>query len=267
MVRGDDPQPFPRPFREDEYLLREDPRVSKEALYYSILGAVAAGKTSQREITGVLGRKSVDLGYPLGVLVSAGFITREEDLLVAQNPVFRVADPIVRSTSWSPAVTRQRSKTGTPRRVWDEAQPTFRSQIVGPHFEAICRAWVSRYATNDTLGRPIGEVHALRINDPTAKQSYELDVVAATAESSGRRNKTLQVLGEAKGTTAPRTIVDLQRLDHIHRLLAARKGVSVSRSVKKLLFGLSGFGSDLVEAATGRDDVELIDIDRLYEGQ
>jgi len=33
-----------------------------------------------------------------------------------------------------------------------------------------------------------------------------------------------------------------------------------------LLFGRSGFKQDVVTAASGRSDIELIDCERLYEG-
>jgi uncharacterized protein len=253
-------------FREDEYLLREDPRVSKEAVYYSILGAVASGKSSQREIAAALGRTSVDIGYQLGVLISAGFITRDEDLLVKQNPVFRVADPIVR---FHELVTRRHQALLEDRlaaRVWELSQPTFSSKITGAHFETIARTWVSRYASIDTLGGPIGSVRALTVNDPQLRTSFELDVVATTLGSAASRRKTMQLIGEAKGSSSPRTVADLKRLDHLAELLSRRSGVTMAPTAKKFLFGMRGFDTDLSDAAARRPDVELVDLSRLYGG-
>lgn len=253
-------------FREDEYLLREDPRVTKEAIYYSMLGAIAEGATSQAGIAAAVGKKSDELNYSLNVLISAGFVTRDDDLLSQRNPMYRVADPIAR---FHKLITRHHQAALEDRKVqevWELAQATYRSQIVGPHFESICRRWAEAYASVETLGADVGPVRALQINDPNEKQRYELDVVATTRASAGRRKKVIQVLGEAKGTTGPRTLGDLTRLDRIYELIAARKGMSVSREAKKLIFGMNGFDDDLVKAARDREDVELVDLDRLYLG-
>jgi hypothetical protein len=56
---------------------------------------------------------------------------------------------------------------------------------------------------------------------------------------------------------------DLQRLDGLRGLLVARANVSRTRP---LLFGRAGFAPDVLDAADRRSDVELIDLERLYEG-
>lgn len=253
-------------FREDEYLLREDPRVTKEALYYSLLGAIAAGATTQSEIATAVGKKSDELNYSLNVLVTAGFVTRDDDLLTQRNPVYRVADPIVRFHKLITRPHQAALEDRKTREVWDAAQDTYRSQVVGPHFESICRRWTDTYASINTLGGPIGRARALQVNDPVQKQQYELDAVALTQASTGRRKRTIQVLGEAKGTMRPRTLDDLTRLDRIHSLLQDRNGVAVAKGAKKLIFGMSGFDNTLIKAARDRPDVELVDLDRLYSG-
>lgn len=199
-------------------------------------------------------------------MVTAGFVSREDDLLVSRSPVYRVADPIVR---FHELITRRHRDLLEDRKAeeaWALAQDTYRSQIVGPHFETLCRLWTGRYAAEETIGGQVGPIRALRINDPANAQTFELDVAAATLATHARRDRTVQVLGEAKGTSAPRVLADLERLDRISALLRSRRGLSVARSAKKLLFSLHGFVPDLVDAAGRRDDVELIDLQRLYEG-
>jgi uncharacterized protein len=78
-----------------------------------------------------------------------------------------------------------------------------------------------------------------------------------------------RVTGQAPGVApkaparAARTMEDLRRLDRLCGLLVARANVSRTRL---LLFGRSGFAPDLLDAAQTRSDVELIDLERLYEG-
>lgn len=253
-------------FREDEYLLREDPRITKEAIYYSILGAVAAGRTSQAAIAAAVGKRSEDLTYHLNVLTSAGFVVRRDDLLVSRNPSHRVADPVVR---FHELITRRYRDLLEDRKaleVWTLAQDTYRSQIVRPHFEEVCRGWAGRYADFNTLGGEIGPVRTIQVSDPAARQSFEIDVAATTISTVGRRQKTIQVLGEAKGSAVPLGIPVLERVERARQLLSERNGVSISPRAKLLLFGMAGFDDDLIRAARQRSDVELVDLDRLYQG-
>jgi len=59
---------------------------------------------------------------------------------------------------------------------------------------------------------------------------------------------------------------DLQGWDRAAGLLAERKQVSLPATSKRLLFSLEGFAPELVAAAAARPDVELVDLDRLYDG-
>ncbi len=254
-------------FREEEYLLREDPRVTVEAPYYSLLQAIAAGRASQGRIADAVGRAPSDIIYHLNVMVSAGFVVRTDDLLSPRRPTYRVADPIVR---FHHLITRRHRALLEDRRadeVWTGARATYRSNVVGPHFEVVCRRWVDHYAAAGTLGGPVGAACRVQVHDRSRRGSFEVDVAAAAMVVSGeqpRRNTPVQVLGEAKA--ARLGMADLQRLDRIADLLAERSRVSLLPTAKRLLFSLDGFTCDLVAATKSRSDVELVDLDRLYEG-
>jgi uncharacterized protein len=56
---------------------------------------------------------------------------------------------------------------------------------------------------------------------------------------------------------------ELGRLEHVRGLLP---GARVDRPPKLLLFGRSGFSSELAAEAAARPDVELIGMERLYLG-
>ncbi|MCY4424513.1 MAG: hypothetical protein OXC06_15740 [Acidimicrobiaceae bacterium] len=254
-------------FREDEYLLREDPRVTAEAPYYSLLQAIAGGRASQGRIAEAAGRAPGDIVHHLNVMTTAGFVVRDEDLLTARRPAYRVADPIVR---FHHLITRRRRAMLEDRRaaeVWAGAGDTFRSGIVGPHLESVCRRWVDRYAGPETLGGPVGPARRVQVNDRSRRQSFELDLAAAAVPAptaGGRQPTVIHLLGESKASRLD--TADLARLDRIAALLNERDGVSVAPAARRLLFSLEGFTPELAAEARNRHDVELVDLDRLYEG-
>ncbi|MCY3968115.1 MAG: hypothetical protein OXF21_06090 [bacterium] len=251
-------------FREDDYLLREDPRVTDEATYYSLLNAVADGRTSPAKIAEAMGKTSNDISHHLGVMTTAGFVIRHEDLLTAKRPVYRVADPIVRFHHLINRRHRAQLEDRQTLEVWANAEATYRSQIVGPHFEALCRLWVDRYASEVTLGGPAEPSASVQIHDRTQRQSFELDVVALQRDPKKGKTKTIQLIGEAK--TYKLDTNALERLDQLTGLLASRSGVTLSPNTKRLLFSAQGFTTKLINAAKTRTEVELIDLHHLYEG-
>lgn len=252
-------------FGEAAYLLREDPRVTDRALYYSVLAAIAGDATNPARIGAFLGRDARSLAHPMDVLTTAGFVVKDDDLLLQRRPTFRVADPIVR---FQELVIAPRSAAFEDRRTeaaWQDALPTIRSQIFGPAFEALAREWTRHSASSETTGGSIGEVGTTVVNDAVGRAQHQVDVVALAA---GQRRQSphasVRVLGEAKDSDRQRRIDDLERLDGIRGLLAKR-GVDAT-SAKLLLFGRSGFDRELSTAAEARDDVELVDLERIRYG-
>ena len=251
-------------FREDDYLLREDPRVTDEAAYYSLLQAVSDGRATPTKIAEALARTSNDISHHLKVMATAGLVVRHEDLLRPRRPLYRVADPIVRFHHLINRRHRARLEDRHALEVWADAQPTYRSQILGPHFESVCRRWTDRYASDATLGGPAGPSASVQVNDRQRRQAFQLDVVSLQLPDRPAATKTVQLIGEAK---AHRLDIDaLERLDHLGDLLAGRPGVTLSPTAKRLLFSAEGFSPDLAAAARNRPDVELVDLERLYHG-
>lgn len=252
-------------FGEAGYLLREDPRVTDRALYHSILTAIAGGAGTPAKIAGVVGRPERSLAHSLDVLLTAGFITRDDDVLLQRRPALRVADPIVR---FHELVTAPRLAAFEDRLTtsgWADAQTSVDSRILGPHFETLAREWVRRFAAATTTGGAVGEVGSTVVNDRAGRSQVDIDVVAlATGQRRQAGNATVRVLGEAKASSTQRGIEDLTRLDRARALLVSR-GVDAG-SARLLIFGRSGFDADLAAAARGRTDVELIDMDRLWAG-
>lgn len=249
-------------FTETDYLLREDPTIRSKEAFNSILTAVAAGHRTQKAIGGAVGRDHNQLRHPLEVLVRSGFLVQHEDLLTTRRPWYTLADPIVRFEELITAPCRVLLEERDAKAAWEQSAQTFSSNILGPHFEHVCRRWTAHYASG-LFGPEVGEVGAAVVHDASGKSQHELDVVALRR---GRRRKNtsarVAVLGEAKSTNHARTVRDLQRLDRIGELLTKR-GFDLS-TVQLALFSREGFDRKLVSEAKKRSDVHLVDLAELY---
>lgn len=249
-------------FREDDYLLTEERSLSDRGLYHAVVGAISAGKTTQAAIAAALGRENRAVQHPLRALEEAGFVIRQDDMLRDRRPIYRLADPIVR---FHHAVKRPDLARFEDRRfdeAWEDAQPRFSTHVLGPHFEQLAREFTFRFASAQTVGGEVAEVGPAVVSDRSQKAQHELDVVARVRQADGAT--AVAAVGEAKHTNRPRTVSDLERLTRIRGLLDDR-GVTQPWT-KLLLFSGNGFERNLAAAAARRDDVELIDLERMYRG-
>lgn len=196
------------------------------------------------------------MARPLKALERAGFIISRPDMLKGRRPLYELTDPIVR---FHHAVTRPdiaRFEARDTETAWGAADDRFRSHILGPHFEHIARAWTAQFASEATTGGPLTRTGHARVACREHRFEHELDVVTL-----GGNQVTL--IGEAKYTAQERTLGDLNRLEHIRDLV----GSGAKTPIKLAIYsGCSGFHEDLVELAASREDVELVDLDRLYYG-
>jgi uncharacterized protein len=241
-------------YREDEFLLAEDSELSARSLYRSAISAIAGGERTPTRLGGRLGRDRTSLGHVLNTLQRSGWVKKDVDLLNERSVVYEVVDPIVRFSSLLIAPNRGRLDERQGPEVWESVQPTWRSKVVGPHFESVARRWLSRYAKAETVGGTLTEVGRLTLNDSKNKTKIELDACGV----DGRGD--VVVIGEAKATQEKRTTADLDRLLDARRLLP--KG---SADARLLLFSMRGFHSDTAAKAK-QQGVVLIDLERLYEG-
>jgi uncharacterized protein len=249
--------------REVDYLLREDPRITDRALYQSVLMAVAGGASTPTKVGGVLGRSDRALAHPLAVLESGGFVRRMGDVLKQRGSRLALTDPIVRfhEVVVLPRLAEFEERRGG--RALAAADATTSSLVLGPHFEHLCRVWTARFGPEEGLGRPVGAVGATTLADPRGRTSHDVDVVALEeGETAGRRDARVALIGEAKATNRPRDLSELERLEHVRRLLVDQGTRAAGATLA--LFSRSGFDRRLRAAASGRTDVLLVDLAHLY---
>ncbi len=240
-------------FREARYLLAEDREIRDLALYNSVLAALVAGNETRTKIASYLGRKDTDLTYPLAVLEDLGLISKLDDMLRSNRPLYRVAEPVLRFYHAVMRPNWARLETNNNRQVWLESQPSFKSAVLGPHFEHLTRVW---YPNSKTLRFPTGKIGHGVVNDPSNKTSHQLDLIAF--EAGGENKPHIVAVGEAKlGQTLSRG--DLDRLKRIAALIQSRTGYSM-QDCQYVLASDGGFTENL----TKEQDVVLADLATLY---
>lgn len=250
-------------FREARYLLAEEPELHDTALYHSVLAALAAGNAARGGIADYLGRKSSDLAHPLSILQDVGMITNEPDAFRRNRSAYRIAEPLV---TFYHAIMRPNwgdlERPGRAAEVWRRAQSTFRSKVVGPHFEQVCREWARWHASADTHGGRATRVAGGTVNDPGGRTSHEVDVAVHGEDGGGR--SVLLAIGEAKWSEVM-GVGHLERLRHIRSLLV--RGGTATEATRLYCFSGTGFTDELKQLAEGDPTIQLVDLERLYGGE
>ena len=246
MVRA--PLSTGRPLLYEARHLLDEPAVRDRSLYLSALAAVADGVGTNAAVAGRLARPSATAAQTLALLADLELVERREDLLRPRRPTWSVADPLLRF--WAVVLRRDwpRLERGRAQAVWADAEPRWRSQVLGPAVEDVVRRWV---AATSRLG-PVGRVGRLVVADAGARTTHEVDVVALDPTVDGAR---VAVLGEAKAGCAGEGQV--ARLRRVRDLLAAR-GLA-DDATRLLLVGAAGVDRD-----AGGPGVVLLDADDLY---
>jgi AAA+ ATPase superfamily predicted ATPase len=245
-------------FREARYLLAEEGEIRDTALYHAVLGAIAAGNATRGGIASYIGRKSTDISHPLTVLEDCRLVAREEDPFRHGRATYRIAEPLITfyEAVMRPAWTRLERRQAA--RVWSEARQRFMAQVVGPHFEALCREHALG-VDDQFFGAPPGDVAAGTVADPGQRMQIQLDVVVFAPAVPGEPRRILS-LGEVKWG-------DMLTNRHLERLRRARDLLALkgydTREAVLACYGASGFDDDL-QAAARRGEALLVDVADLY---
>ncbi|TLF92274.1 ATP-binding protein [Nocardia cyriacigeorgica] len=248
-------------FREPRYLLAEEPDLRDAALYLSVLGAVADGNATRGGIAGYLERKAADLTHPITVLEDVGLLHRDADIFRQNRSAYRISEPLI---GFYHAIMRpvwdQLERPGSAHRVWQASRRRFTSNVLGPHFEQICREWSLHYADPDLFGGLPARVGHGVVHDTATRTGHEIDVAVIGLSDSGR--PTLLAIGEAKwNDTIGQANID--RLRHLRNLIADAGRYDTSNT-RLILFSGAGFNGNAASAAESASDIALIGVGDLY---
>lgn len=235
-------------YDEPRHLLREGEAIRDPGTYLAILHAIASGATQHNEIAQQSGAATNNLARKLERLEDLGYVMVKTPLEARSGArsrhVYDIADPYFRF--WFRYVFRNRSRieAGRTEPVYDEIVADF-DNVMGGAFEACCREWVRRYASEDVTGAP-REVGSWW----SRKGDVEVDIVGADRQR-------YVVVGAVKW----RRVVDT---DVLGDLLAQQAALGpAARQAKRLIFAREGFTDELRRRAA-EEGVTLLTAADLY---
>lgn len=247
-------------FREGSLLLLEESGVADPAPYHAVLAAIAAGAARRSEIAGRIGRPATAIAHLLAGLEQVGLIARCEDAFRDRRGTYRISDPLIRLHQLVIGPNDRLLVRGRATEVWAATADTVAAKIYGPHLEDLAREWCLSHASAGTLGGPAHDVLPATVACREHRRGHEIDVVVIAATPGTARR--ILAIGEAKSTRQPVDTAAVHRLDHLRDLVTPK----AEDRPGLLLFSRAGFAADARRLAASRDDVELVDLDRLYRG-
>lgn len=243
-------------------LLREEPRflfgqhtdLRDQTVYFSILRAIAAGRTRRHEIAERIGRSDSATGQLLSTLIDdLGMVRRVHPVTVA-NPdrtktvLFAIDDPFLRF--WFryvlPYEGRLHSRADAARHVERRVMPELDEFASEPAFEQICQTWLQQRIDAAAVGWWWGSVNETTPDGPRPVRR-EIDVVAIGDDGD------VVALGSCKWTASG--------LPASERTLLRRLAPSVGKGADDpdlYFFGLTGFEPSLVDAAASDPKITLV---------
>jgi hypothetical protein len=234
-------------FHEDELVFAEDPSIPDSNVYRSILAAIVTGNRTPTSIAQITARKATSLTRVLDRMVAGGLLSRTPDPLRAKRSLLDLSDPFLR---FHYAIIRPNQAALARRQatsVWKHSARTFRSQVLGPQFEATCRTAI----IDLDLDLPhITGVGATVLRDSAAGHNHEVDIVGVNQDDK------VVLIGEVKASESPRGLDDIRRLDHLATLVPESRRAG---TIHRALFALAGVDNSAQREARGRAEWHIID--------
>lgn len=250
-------------FNESPYLFGNDPTISqarKLNVYHAALAGIASGNRTWKALTDELQIEGAALKPVLNTLIAAGFVERIDDPIRDNRAIYEPVDQLLRFhyallRRWIGRLSRHGAD---PRDAWRQMQPIFESTILPACFAGMARYWATHFASYESLGGVAEFVGTTSVALDDQRARY-VPVVVAEGSMGNPQARTVVAVG-AVAFGREITDVDLQQLMETRAQLGLR-----AATAKLLLFG-TDFDELVREVEAGREDVELVDLERLYEG-
>jgi len=231
-------------YEEPLQLLRSEEGLREPQSYFSVLRALASGRTRTGEIAGAILRDTSATAKVLERLAELGYVELLEPLQPTgprARGIWRIADPYFRFWFRYVFPNRSRLERGRVEEVHREIEADLDSYI-GFVFEDVCRTWVARHSEVVPGADSVGSWWSRRAD-------AEIDVVAM-------RGRDYRLLGSCKWSRNAGEDV-IERLQTHRALLGPRAAQA------ELAVFARGFSKRARERAA-RERVRLVEVDELF---
>lgn len=251
-------------FNESPYLFANDPTISqarKLNVYHAVLAGIATGRNTWSALTEELQIEGPALKPVMNALRAAGFVERIDDPVRDNRAIYEPVDQLLRfHYALLPRWIGRLSRHGAdPHDAWRRMQSTFESSILAACFESMARYWTQHFASDETLDGVAAYVGTTSVSESPGRARFIPVIAADGAMSTPPQQRTVVAVGDAIFGSEVSDI-DLHRLMDARALLGPK-----AATAKMLLFG-TAFDPVVEEAAAERKDLELVSLERLYEG-
>jgi hypothetical protein len=221
-------------------------------IYSATLRAIGAGACRVSEIAGRTGATAQTVTHRLGALSELRLVRHLPDAFRQKRGTWALSEPLLRV--WFAVM--EPSLADIDAQLPVDPGPVdrrFRTQILGPGFEQLCRWWVR---TPPAQARWTTRVESVARAE---MRSGEVDVVGLGHD--GDAHPAVSLLGEAKAWSEPVGPAVLRKLDQAFADVPDRYR---KQNALRVVFSTSGFQPALVEEAAARPDVALIGLREIF---
>lgn len=236
-------------YEEPANLLKQELR--EPSNYFSIITAIASGKSKSNEIATTTGIEVTSLGKYLRSLQDLGIVEKQVPMgkILKKRGIYRLADNCF--AFWFRFVITNKTAIdyGKGKEIWeslkDKALPTYQGRM----FEKAAATYLLQHPMKD--GLYVKEIGTWWGTNPILKKQEEIDIVAECS-------KKTYIFGECKWRQEKTGLTVLKDL--------MRKSDVLYFAEKKYfcIFSRKGFTDELISYANAHEDVKLVSLDDMY---
>ncbi len=245
-------------FRKDGHLFEEPSSILKQelrepAVYNSIITAVASGATRINEISTKTGEDSKKCSKYLSTLIDLHIVKKEYPVgtEAGRNGIYSLCDNMFKF--WYKFIPENITniEADMGKIVIEKRVNPLISDYMGRIFEEICIQYMIRRNKTLSLAIMFDEIGRWWGNNPVKKRQEEIDLLAKSGGAA--------IFGECKWRNEPSGINVLNSLIEKSEILKQYK------EKYYILFSKTGFTKELTDAAADMNNVELVDLNKLFE--
>ncbi|HEY5561196.1 MAG TPA: ATP-binding protein [Clostridiaceae bacterium] len=244
-------------FRKDGHLFEETSSILKQelrepAMYNSIITAVAYGASRLNEIATKTGEESKKCSKYLSTLIDLHIVRKEYPVgvEVSRSGIYSLCDNMFKF--WYKFIPENMTniEAGMGKIIIDKKVIPQLSDYIGRIFEEICIQYMIRRNKTLSLSIMFDMIGRWWGNNPIKKMQEEIDILA--------KSGNMAIFGECKWRN------ELLGVSVLNSLIEKSGVLTQYEDKYYILFSKSGFTIELLDIVATMDNVELVDLNRLY---